>query len=32
MKYTEISKLKEMLDEANIPYQSFTDDFFHVKD
>lgn len=32
MKYTAILKLKEMLDKAKIPYQSFTDDFFHVKD
>lgn len=31
-KYNEILKLKDMLDEAKIPYQSFTDDFFKVKD
>lgn len=30
MKYTEILKLKEMLEEANIPF-TFTDDFFGVK-
>lgn len=27
-KYTEILRLKQMLDAANIPYQSFDDDFF----
>lgn len=31
MKYTEILKLKEMLEEANIPF-TFTDDFFNVKE
>lgn len=31
MKYTEILKLKEMLEEANIPFE-FTDDFFNVKE
>lgn len=31
MKYTEILKLKEMLEEANIPF-TFTDDFFDVKE
>lgn len=30
MRYTEILKLKEMLEEANIPF-TFTDDFFNVK-
>ena len=30
MNYTEIFKLKEMLEEANIPF-TFTDDFFGVK-
>ena len=30
MKYTEILKLKKMLEEANIPF-TFTDDFFDVK-
>ena len=30
MKYTEILKLKEMLEEANIPFE-FTDDFWGVK-
>lgn len=30
MKYTEILKLKRMLEEANIPF-TFTDDFFGVK-
>lgn len=32
MKYTAILKLKKMLDEANIPYQSFTDDHLGMKD
>lgn len=31
MRYTEILKLKEMLEEANIPF-TFTDDFFGVKE
>lgn len=31
MKYTEILKLKEMLEEANIPF-TFTDDSFNVKE
>lgn len=31
MKYTEILKLKEMLEEAHIPF-TFTDDFFNVKE
>lgn len=31
MRYTEILKLKEMLEEANIPF-TFTDDFFNVKE
>ena len=31
MKYTEMLKLKEMLEEANIPF-TFTDDFFNVKE
>lgn len=31
MKYTAILKLKQMLDEAGIPYQSFDDDFFGEK-
>lgn len=31
MKYTEILKLKKMLEEANIPF-TFTDDFFRVKE
>lgn len=31
MKYTEIFKLKEMLEEANIPFE-FTDDLFNVKE
>lgn len=31
-KYNEILKLKDMLDKAKIPYQSFTDDCFNVKD
>ena len=31
MKYTEILKLKEMLEEANIPF-TFTDDFCNVKE
>lgn len=31
MKYTEILRLKEMLEEANIPF-TFTDDFFNVKE
>lgn len=30
MRYTEILKLKEMLEEANIPF-TFTDDFFNIK-
>ena len=30
MRYTEILKLKEMLEEAGIPF-TFTDDFFNVK-
>lgn len=30
MKYTEILKLKRMLEEANIPF-TFTDDFWNVK-
>lgn len=30
MRYTEILKLKEMLEEANIPF-TFTDDFFGAK-
>ena len=30
MKYTEILKLKRMLEEANIPFE-FTDDFWNVK-
>lgn len=30
MKYTEILKLKKMLEEANIPF-TFTDDFFGMK-
>lgn len=30
MKYTEILKLKTMLEEANIPF-TFTDDFWNVK-
>lgn len=30
MEYTEILKLKEMLEEANIPF-TFTDDFFGAK-
>lgn len=30
-KYTEILKLKKMLEEANIPIESFTDDFFGMK-
>lgn len=28
MRYTAILKLKQMLDEAKIPYQSFDDNFF----
>lgn len=31
MRYTEILKLKEMLEEANIPF-TFTDDYFGVKE
>lgn len=31
MKYTAILKLKQMLDEAGIPYQYFDDDFFGMK-
>lgn len=31
MKYTEILKLKEMLEEANIPF-TFTDDYFDAKE
>lgn len=31
-KYTEILKLKKMLDDARIPYENFTDDFFHTKE
>lgn len=31
MKYTEILKLKKMLEEANIPF-TFTDDFWGVKE
>lgn len=31
MKYTEIFKVKEMLEEANIPF-AFTDDLFNVKE
>ena len=31
MRYTEILKLKEMLEEANIPFE-FTDDFFHIEE
>ena len=31
MKYTEILKLKRMLEEANIPF-TFTDDLFNVKE
>lgn len=31
MKYTEILKLKRLLEEANIPFE-FTDDFFGVKE
>ena len=31
MKYTEILKLKEMLEEAKIPF-TFTDDFFDMKE
>lgn len=31
MRYTEILKLKEMLEEANIPF-TFTDDFHNVKE
>lgn len=31
MKYTAIFKLKEMLEEANIPFE-FTDDLFNVKE
>lgn len=31
MKYTEILKLKRMLEEANIPFE-FTDDFFGAKE
>lgn len=31
MKYTEILKLKEMLEEANIPF-TFTDDSFNAKE
>lgn len=31
MKYTEILKLKRMLEEANIPF-TFTDDFFGAKE
>lgn len=31
MEYKEISRLKKMLEEANIPFE-FTDDLYHVKD
>lgn len=31
MKYTEILKLKEMLEEANIPF-TFTDDSYNIKE